>query len=497
MAAAGISTHCLPLVIGGYGIIGGAGLGLGYVSPVGTLVRWFPDRKGMAAGFAVAGFGGGAIMAKPLNCWLLSHFFRAPERLGAADEVHLQTIDGIRYVDIDSALHEVVVAMPSDVASLGLDTGVYLAGTGSAGVAETFAALGCGYAAMIAACALMIRVPSRGWAPRSEGPVDTPQHQARTRSVSMDLAIKTPQFWFLWTALGCNIAGGLGVIGMSSTIMKDMFANALPAIVTPAFCGNFVVLIAAVNIAGRLVWASASDYIGRKRAVALYLGAGSLLYLSMPQLALMVGGGQTLPLALFVGSSMVVFSFYGGMFATMPAYLGDLYGPKHVGGIHGRLLTTWSVAGIVAPQGVAALRERSSHRACLELSSQIDPAVFEEKFGAQISELEALMASNSVTLSRLVELLPPHVQDPTPFLHSDSLTCSASLLAAGFIANSMITRVDPKMFNLAPDGFVEEERKVLPAWSRSSSRPRARRELQNAEEETRAADEALKDGTAS
>lgn len=453
VAAAGISMHSLPLVIGGYGIIGGAGLGLGYVSPVGTLVRWFPDRKGMAAGFAVAGFGGGAIVGKPLNCALLSYFFQPPQRLGtlgdAAGEVHVQTIEGVRYAEVDSVLREVVVATPSDVGPLGLDAGVYLVGTGSAGVAETFATLGCGYAAVITACALMMRVPAPAWVPEGTSQNDSSKQIVPTRSVSMDLAIKTPQFWFLWTALGCNIAGGLGFIGMSTTIMKDMFANALPAIVTPAFCGNFVVMIAAVNILGRLGWASASDYIGRKNIVTMYLGVGSLLYLGMPQVALLVGDGQTLPLMMFVGSSMVVFSFYGGMFATMPAYLGDLYGPQHVGGIHGRLLTTWSVAGVVAPQAVAGLRERSAHRACLELSSVIDPVVFEDKFGAPVTQLEMLMASKSVTLSRLVELLPPNVQDPTPYLHNDSLTASASLLAVGFIANRLIVPVKPEMFNLS------------------------------------------------
>jgi len=273
----------------------------------------------------------------------------------------------------------------------------------------------------------------------------------------MDSAIvNTPQFWYLWTALGCNIAAGIGIIGCATTMMNEVFAAALPHIVTPNFCASFVAIIAASNILGRFVWASCSDYIGRRRMVGLYTGLGIPLYLSLPAASMMLADGSVLPLIIFTGSSMVLFSFYGGMFATVPAYLGDLFGQQHVGGIHGRLLTSWSLAGIVGPQTMAALRERASGRACRELTTVVDPALFEAKFGAPASELETLMATKAVTLKRLVELLPAGVQDPTPFLYNESLYTSAALLAVGFSANRMISRVDRKHFDLSPNGKPEE-----------------------------------------
>lgn len=458
LASAGVWTHCLPLVIGGYGLAGGVGLGLGYVTPVSTLLRWFPDRKGMAAGMAVAGFGGGAISGVALNKFLLAHFKQPPTLLCSQDDAALQTIEGIRYATVDGVLREVVVATLSDVSSSGLDAGAYLVGSGSTGVAETFACLGVGYAAVIATCAVCFRVPAANWSPRGWTPNSpaTKQIQVRSRSVSMDAGIKTPQFWFLWTALGCNIAAGIGIIGCATTIMDEVFASALPHIVTPGFCAGYVAIIAASNILGRLVWASFSDYTGRQRMVSIYLGLGIPLYMSMPAACMMVGDAQTLPLIIFTGSSMVLFSFYGGMFATVPAYLGDLFGPKHVGGIHGRLLTAWSLAGIAGPQTMATLRERASGKACRELTEAIEPAVFESTFGAPASDLEVLLATKTVTLKRLVELMPPGMQDPTPFLYNESLYTSASLLVIGFSANHMIRRVDRNRFDLNPDGNQED-----------------------------------------
>merc|ERR1719502_950361 len=190
--------------------------------------------------------------------------------------------------------------------------------------------------------------------------------------------------------------------------------------------------------------------------VAVYLGLGIPLYLSLPAACMMVGDGQTLPLVLFTGSSMALFSFYGGMFATVPAYLGDLFGPKHVGGIHGRLLTTWSLAGIMGPQTMAGLREKASGRACRELTDAIEPAVFESKFGAPSTQLDVLMSTKTVTLKRLVEIMPPGMQDPTPFLYNESLYTSAGLLVIGFSANHMIRRVDRARFDLDPDGNQED-----------------------------------------
>ncbi|WP_171920010.1 OFA family MFS transporter [Glutamicibacter halophytocola] len=295
VAALGISTSQLWLVYLGYGVIGGIGLGLGYISPVSTLMKWFPDRPGLATGMAIMGFGGGAMVAAPLSRQLLSWYSTGE---GTAD--------------------------------------------GTA-VAKLFVTLGIVYFLVMMMGVFTVRVPAPGWKPPH---FDASKLKANAMvtdaNVSAANAIKTPQFWLLWVVLACNVTAGIGILEQAAEMIQDYFNSSGSIGVSAVAAAGFVGLLSVANMAGRFVWSSASDAMGRKPTYMLYLGAGIVIYLLLAT----AGGSST---ALFVILCGVTISFYGGGFATVPAYLKDLFGTYQVGAIHGRLLTAWSTAGILGP----------------------------------------------------------------------------------------------------------------------------------------------------
>ncbi|MEI4270360.1 OFA family MFS transporter [Klenkia sp. LSe6-5] len=300
VAALGISTNQLWLVYLGYGVLGGIGLGIGYISPVSTLIKWFPDRPGLATGMAIMGFGGGALIASPLSRQLLSLY----------DDGY----DGT-------------------------------AGTTASGgaVAGLFVTLGLVYLVFMMFGAAIIRVPADDWRPDGFDPSAVKQKAlVTTASVSAGNAIKTPQFWLLWTVLFCNVTAGIGILEQASPMIQDFFRDGASSAVSAAAAGGFVGLLSLFNMAGRFVWSSTSDVIGRKGIYMVYLGLGLVLYV------LLATAGSS-AVWLFVLLAAVIISFYGGGFATIPAYLRDLFGTFQVGAIHGRLLTAWSAAGVAGP----------------------------------------------------------------------------------------------------------------------------------------------------
>jgi MFS family permease len=279
----------------GYGVIGGIGLGLGYVSPVSTLIRWFPDRRGMATGMAIMGFGGGAMIAAPASVALMNHFKSAT----------------------------------------------------SNGVMETFIVLGVVYFISMSIGALAIRIPPVNWKPAGWTPPATSATKLISRNhVHIDQALKTPQFYLIWLVLFFNVTAGIGVLGQASLMIQESFK----ASVTAAAAAGFVGLLSLFNMGGRFVWASASDWIGRKNTYFIFFVLGAILYLLVPTFA---ASGN---IALFVAAYCVILSMYGGGFSTVPAYLADMFGTAFVGGIHGRLLTAWAAAGIAGPVLVNYIR---------------------------------------------------------------------------------------------------------------------------------------------
>jgi MFS family permease len=297
----GIATDQLWLLYLGYGVIGGIGLGIGYISPVSTLIKWFPDRPGLATGMAIMGFGGGALIASPLSKQLMSWYDAGydPQVAGSLPNGHA--------------------------------------------VSLLFLTLGLVYLVFMMFGAAIVRVPADGWQPEGFDP-STVKHKelVTTASVSAANAIKTPQFWLLWVVLFCNVTAGIGILEQASPMIQDFFRNGGTSTVAVTAATGFVGLLSLFNMAGRFVWSSTSDYVGRKGIYMVYLGAGLVLYVLLAAL----GSSATW---LFVVLAALIISFYGGGFATAPAYLRDLFGTYQVGAIHGRLLTAWSAAGVAGP----------------------------------------------------------------------------------------------------------------------------------------------------
>ena len=452
----GVYTHELWLLYLGYGVIGGAGLGLGYVSPVSTLIRWFPDRRGMATGMAIMGFGGGAMIGAPLKGFFIRTFYEAPEHLGTVADVTLVTQAGKRFADIAGELQEVVIVGANDLANMLVPgpEGVYLVGTGSTGVAQTFVTLGVIYFVVMMIAAFAYRVPAEGWQPEGWTPPDAAKSARRMithREVDIDQALKTRQFYQLWIVLCFNVTAGIGVLGVAKTMMSEIFGGSLPDIVDGAFAATYVVMISVFNMIGRFFWASTSDFIGRRNTYWIFFGLGILLYCSIPFCAQRVSADPSVVwLVYFYAASMIIFTIYGGGFATIPAYLADVFGTKYVGGIHGRLLTAWSTAGVLGPLAITSLRESSINNAIADLITRIDPAKFAITFGATVDQLDSLVAQKSVTIAKLMEIAPPGTADPTSGLYNTTMYLMAALLLIALVSNALMRPVASKHYLPAP-----------------------------------------------
>jgi MFS family permease len=294
ISAFGVTIHNIWVIYFGYGIVGGCGLGIGYISPVSTLIKWFPDRPGMATGMAIMGFGGGAFIASPLSVWLLGKF-----------------------------------TTPTHI-----------------GVAETFVVMGIIYACFMMVGAYIVRIPAPGWAPEGYVPPAQPRKLITTRNVYVYEALKTPQFWLIWWVLCLNVTAGIGVLGQASAMIQEMFKGHVTAVAAAGFVG----LMSLFNMAGRFFWASMSDLMGRKNTYFCFFVLGAILYAFVPTT------GAIGSVALFVLAYAIIFSMYGGGFSTVPAYLRDMFGTRYVGAIHGLLLTAWSMAGIFGPVLVNYIR---------------------------------------------------------------------------------------------------------------------------------------------
>ncbi len=346
VAALGLATTQLWLVYLGYGVIGGIGLGIGYISPVSTLIKWFPDRPGLATGLAIMGFGGGALIASPLSNRLMAAFGGDPTS-----------------------------------------------------TVPTFVVLGALYLVVMLTGAAVIRVPPPDWAPAGwTPPVRAQAGGMRTAAdVTARNAIRTPQFWLLWVVLFCNVTAGIGILEQASPMIRSFFSA-----ISVTEAAGFVGLLSLANMAGRFLWSSTSDAIGRKPMYMVYLGVGCLLYL-----LLVVAG--TSSVGLFVGVTAVILSFYGGGFATIPAYLKDLFGAVQVGAIHGRLLTAWSAAGIAGP---------------LIVNRVVDSQTSAGRNGSSLYTL--------------------------------SLSIMVGVLAVGFVANLLVRPVDPRFHEPVAAGTHED-----------------------------------------
>jgi len=345
-AALGVFTHQIWLVYLGHGFLGGIGLGLGYISPVSTLIKWFPDRPGMATGMAIMGFGGGAMIASPLSVMLMDAF---------------RSINSI-------------------------------------GVAETFLCMGAIYLTFMMFGVFTIRIPPKDWKPTGWNPTTTIKSSIENNSyVSADGAVRTFQFYLLFVVLMLNVTAGIGVLGQASVMIQEMFSSVSVGeerAVSAAVAGGFVGLLSLFNMIGRFLWSSLSDRIGRKNTYHVFFLLGAALYVAIPTIGDL---GSILFFVVFFG---IIITMYGGGFATIPAYLGDLFGTSQVGAIHGRLLLAWSAAAILGPVLINYIRAY---------------------------QIETL-------------LLPPAE------VYSITMYIMAGLLMVGFISNSLVKPVAPEHF---------------------------------------------------
>ena len=367
ISAFGIQTHQFWLMLLGSGVIGGIGLGLGYISPVSTLIKWFPDRRGMATGMAIMGFGGGAMIGSPLAAELMKAF-----------------------------------ATPTDL-----------------GVAPTFVVMALVYFVFMMGGALSYRVPASGWKPEGwTAPAAQTSNAMITQGhVHVKKVWGIPQFWLVWLVLCMNVSAGIGVIGMASPMLQEIFGGSLIGVAKKfgeldkpqlaAIAGvaaGFTALLSLFNIGGRFFWASLSDKLGRKRTYIVFFVLGGLLYASIPGSA---ASGNKL---LFVAACCVILSMYGGGFATVPAYLADLFGTQMVGAIHGRLLTAWATAGVLGPIVVNYMRDY--------------------QLGLGI---------------------------PREQVYNQTMFILVGMLVVGLLANLLVRPVDKKHF-MTPDELAEEKR---------------------------------------
>jgi MFS family permease len=370
IGAAGIAMNSLPVLYLGYGVIGGIGLGIGYISPVSTLIKWFPDRPGLATGMAIMGFGGGALFASPLSTKLMSVFdpgFSSTDTSATAD---------------------------------------------SQALTSTFVTLGIIYLVFMMIGAALVRVPP-GYA---EGEMAVQQPGRNGALVRARGAIRTPQFAFLWIVLFCNVTAGIGILEQAAPMIQDFFRGGIgESSVSAAEAAGFVGMLSLANMLGRFVWSSLSDRVGRKPIYMMYLGVGLVLY------ALLASFGSQ-SVAIFVVLALGIISFYGGGFATVPAYLKDLFGTLEVGAVHGRLLTAWAAAGVAGPLIV-------------------------NKFLDAAGEPGDLVASD----------------------YYPALITMCVVLAVGFVANLLIRPVDEKHFDVGAvrESSTDRETSELTSGSRA------------------------------
>jgi len=312
----------------------------------------------------------------------------------------------------------------------------------------TFITLGLAYFFIMTIASFGYRVPPKNWKPKNWDQTKIKINSLVTNQhVHIDQSLKTPQFYMLWIVLCFNVTAGIGVLGVAKTMMTEIFSTALPTIVDNAFAATYVLMISVFNMIGRFFWASSSDYIGRKNTYYIFFILGILLYLSIPYSAsqMSINPNVTL-LVYFYAATMIIFTMYGGGFATIPAYLADIFGTRYVGGIHGRLLTAWSTAGILGPLAITSLRSNSINNAMEQLATKIDPLKFNEKFGASIDNFNQLVATKTVTISKLMEIAPAGTYDPSATVYNSTMILMATLLGVALISNYLIGPVDNKHY---------------------------------------------------
>jgi MFS family permease len=461
--AAGVHFHSLPLVYCGYGLLGGVGWGLMYLAPVTTVMKWFPDKRGLATGIALSAFGVGAAMAPAMIQLTMDAFAIAPDFVGTLSDVSLTTLaDGSQVVADWSASgvpgQAVLVATDTDLAKhssfVTTGPGVYALGSGDSGTAKAFGALGVFYGGLGALGSRFMSVPHPDWAPtttRIDQAVDDGKTAPTQSSNDVGLPVdyvtgSTRQFPLLWLTIFGNATGGLALLSSSKLMLIDIWQGVAPEIVTTSFATGYVASLGIGMAVGRFGWSALSDYLGRQNTYLLF-GLGIPIMGSAPYLchaAASATDASTLPLYLytFYGGSVLAITFYGGIFSVLPAYIADLFGQKYSGAIHGKALTAWASSAVAGPMGLAYLRGQAVETSTQDLLGKVeDPSAFAQAFGCSVTDtdmIQTLVRAKTITIGRLMEFVPDGTVDPTPFLYDSTCYAAASLMGVSVLANLAI-----------------------------------------------------------
>ena len=492
------STHNLNLLYAA-GMVTGLGNGFAYVPPVSCLMQWFPDRKGLAAGTAIAGYGCSSIVTSFLGYHLLDHYKVAPTYVGKANELDLTSQGGKLFLDQS----EVVVATTKDLAewtAYGLQEGAYLVGSGSTGITETLLTVGCLYGSIMTLASLQYRYPSMDQPTADVAPVEqrrdatteaaaaaaaavvpvAPSARAVTTfNVDTSVATRTRQFWLMYTGFGLSATGAYGFIGAGKTMVGECFGP----VITPAFAAAFVAAIGVGNLGGRVGWTLGSDYFatltkgvpllrapgddpffGRKMAFSLMFMVPMVLY---PTAYYCIHQDpSTLTLYLFTGSVLGVVSTFGGMAAARPALCADVWGLKNGPGVlSARQLSVVLPSSFAGPMLVSHFRGEATHEAIYDLASKCTDDDFQTTFMASKDQLENLIEAKTVTINRLLEICPSDTVDPTPFLYDQFFAAALVLGVGALVTNAMLHPVDASLHEsfgdvdatkLEGDGAVDE-----------------------------------------
>lgn len=449
VAATGVAQHNVGLMYAG-NLLCGVGYGCSYTPPIQALIDWFPDKKGLASGIVIAGFGSGALFFTPMMNMLTNKFLTLPTYLGNSLDIVVE--GGKQFARVGGELQEVVYATSGELLKLpyeGLAEGFYLVGSGNTGVGASLAAIGAMYAATVVTSAMIIKRPAPGYLPAGYTPPATAAGSGA--NVHVDSLFKTPQFWFLFSTSTLLATGGMGLMSVAKPMIQSVFADSMPALVTTSFASAYLMALAAGNLGGRLGWAAISDKIGRRNTFHIYtLGSipifGCLPYLIEQCVSNPTGPMAPVYLAAFCGSTVAAISILGGTFAVLPAYEADLYGPKYVGAIHGRFLLAATVSTIMGPGLLLNLRKVAESQALTDLLGKVDPAAFTSKFGVDISTAPTLIEAKTLTISKLMTIMPEGTVDPSPFLYNNTMYTMAGLVSVGAMLHFMIRPVNQKFF---------------------------------------------------
>lgn len=443
----GVYTHNLWLLYFGYGFLSGLGVGIAYTPPLQALIEWFPDRKGLAGGLTVGGFGSGAMIFTFLFSSLANKFQKLPEFAGSVETLKTVTKNGKLFSEDGK---EVVLANAFDLAKFknDLSEGFYYVGTGDTGTVGALVTSGIIYMSIMLASAFYIKKPAASYSVANTG-LNPSLNKAHliTENVHVNTVMKTPQYWFLAGTFYCLATGGMGVFSVAKPMILEIFGQNLPNIVTAGFASAFVIILSAGNLVGRIAWSMLSDKIGRRKTFFIFTLGSIPLYFSLPFLVNAVAiQSSVASLYAFVGCSVLAISMMGGCYSILPAYEADLFGTKYVGAIHGRILLASSAAAVSGPYFYLTLRNKAELKAIHDLLKQVDETQFKNMFGADLSHSNELIQAKTLTINKLMSIMPEGVVNPSPFIYDSSMYLMTGLMILAACFNYKIMKVDPKFY---------------------------------------------------